>query len=459
MRSLIATFFLFFLINHTYAQYIKFQLLEKKTGIPVPNANVSYSFQKKDSIIPLGKSNLNGNIIMNGLPTSRKINIMIRHPMYMDLNYSMIFYDKSDTTELDLVLSPIRYKNLNVVHLKAPPKVDTVYGSDKSSILDFEVLGSDSILLLLYDKSPKKANKLKLIVNSLEIAQCDIYEPVEEIIKDYRGNIHAISMNKSHCIGFRNDSLIRTEISKTYFLNYLAPIVDTTSTKSILSNFNEVYPAFEYYALDKKDSTYKKITNIKDEWMMELYRSEYKWVDVRTKLWAREKEQDSGIDKEIWIGANYFTQSIYWKEVYAPMFERNDSIFVFNYPKDLLEIFDKNGDSLKSVSIYHHYHAQKSGFQKNLIQDGKTGIIYATFLKEGFVYVSPINMESGEIGKMYQLNYRYAENVKIFGNEVFYIYRPFESAQKKFLYTEKLPYKFRNGKVNNNYLISTDTGR
>lgn len=36
--------------------------------------------------------------------------------------------------------------------------------------------------------------------------------------------------------------------------------------------------------------------------MMELYRSEFKYVDVRTKLWAMDKEHETGIDKEIWVG-------------------------------------------------------------------------------------------------------------------------------------------------------------
>ena len=60
--------------------------------------------------------------------------------------------------------------------------------------------------------------------------------------------------------------------------------------------------------------------------MMELYTSEYKWMDVRTKLWAKNKEIETGIAAEVWVGANYFTQSLYYEEAYAPMFHRNDSI-------------------------------------------------------------------------------------------------------------------------------------
>jgi hypothetical protein len=119
-------------------------------------------------------------------------------------------------------------------------------------------------------------------------------------------------------------------------MKYIFPVVDTVQSKLFFSNFNPNYPAFDYLAFDQLDSTYSKIMEIKDDLMMELYRAEYKWVDVRTKLWAANKEIETGIDKEIWVGANYFTNTVYYKELYAPMFRRNDSIYVFDYYKDLL---------------------------------------------------------------------------------------------------------------------------
>ena len=41
--------------------------------------------------------------------------------------------------------------------------------------------------------------------------------------------------------------------------------------------------------------------------MMEFYRAEYKYVDVRTKLWAHQKQIETGIDKENGDGATVFT--------------------------------------------------------------------------------------------------------------------------------------------------------
>ena len=61
-----------------------------------------------------------------------------------------------------------------------------------------------------------------------------------------------------------------------------------------------------------------------DDFMMELYRAQYKYVSGRDKLWAFRKEQETGIDKEIWIGASVFTKDILFRPIYAALFVFND---------------------------------------------------------------------------------------------------------------------------------------
>jgi hypothetical protein len=220
-----------------------------------------------------------------------------------------------------------------------------------------------------------------------------------------------------------------------------------------------LYPAFDYFAFDQLDSVYKRIAEIEDELMMELYRSEYKWVDVRTKLWAKYKELETGIDAEVWVGANYFTQSLYYKELYAPMFGKNDTFYVFDYYKDLLLSFDRNGEPLDSVSIYHHYNPKYTGWAKQLLQDRQTGMIYALYEKDGFTYLGLMDLKTGEVSEKVKLAFKYVDKVLVYNNSVYYIYRPFESAQKKFLYKERLPYQFEKAKIPQGKEILMETGK
>ncbi|MCF8410811.1 MAG: hypothetical protein K9G31_05885, partial [Crocinitomicaceae bacterium] len=242
-------------------------------------------------------------------------------------------------------------------------------------------------------------------------------------------------------------TLFLASIEKDYFIKYIAPIVDTNRMKMYLNNFNEVYPAFDYFTFDKLDSSYRKLMHIEDEFMMELYKSEYKWMDVRTKLWAKNKEIESGIEAEVWVGASYFTQSLYYQEAYAPLFHRNDSLFIFDYAHDQLCIYSSYGEALKTVPIYHHYNPNRSGWKKQIIQDKVTGALYAIFEMNGFSYLGLIDILTGKISNKVKLAFKYVDKIRVNNNFVYYVYRPYESTQKKYLYKEQLPYSISKSTV------------
>ena len=63
------------------------------------------------------------------------------------------------------------------------------------------------------------------------------------------------------------------------------------------------------------------------------------------------------------------------------------------------------------------------------------------------------------IHTLLDLNLRYIDKIAIQDNFVYYIYRPFESTQKKFLYKERLPYEFGKAKVPYGKETSIDTGK
>jgi len=201
---------------------------------------------------------------------------------------------------------------------------------------------------------------------------------------------------------------------------------------------------------------YEKFRTIRDDLMMELYLAEYKWVDVRTKLWAKNLEYETGIDAEIWVGANYFTQSIFYKELYAPFFKVDNELIVFDYYRNQMFIHDANGLVLGSGAIEHHLDKKNSGWKAELLQDRKFGNIYAWYEKAGISFLGRINSQTGDIPSKYQLNFKYLEGIQVHDNFVYYIYRPFESSQKKFLYKEKLPADFTEKNQNSSV---TETGK
>jgi hypothetical protein len=384
--------------------------------------------------------------------------IALSHPLFESQNVTKRIV-KSDSIQFDVFLVPVRTQNLKEVIVKAPGVPDTVYQSKRLSVSDFEIRQNGDLVLLVYPKQLKKGSEL-LLYNGQEVTNSfSVPGIAEELIRDYRGNPHVVCKDNVFGIHVMKDKIGIATIEKDYFMKYVAPIVDTNHTKMYFSNFSSVYPAFSYFTYDQLDSTYRKICNIQDDLMMELYRSEYKWVDVRTKIWAKEKEHETGIDAEVWVGATYFTQSIYYKELYAPLFHRNDSLFVFDYHKDKLLTYDAQGDQIDSVAIYHHYFPRSTGWRKQLIQDPVTGEIYAVFDRAGYTYLGRVDTKNGEISEKVRLEFRYIDKISIHNNFVYYVYRPFESVQKKFLYKERLPYTFGAATVPYGIETSMDTGK
>lgn len=447
MKFVLSTLLFLFVIpafsqDSTYVQVL---IKNKKEGETIQNVSVTISI---DTFSVTRKTNMKGYTIFR-LPIGKSGTVDLKHNAFIAEKESIRIPGRStyDTLQYTYYMESIRVQDYDDIVVKAPGVPDTVFSSRRLHVSDFEIDNNGDVLMLVYPKRLKKGSQLVLFDGINIKSSFEVPDVAEELVRDYRGNPHVVCANNVFGIHATREKIGVSTLSKDYYMTYLAPILDTNKTKLYFSNFNPDYPAFEYFSYDQLDSSYRKIMHIEDDLMMELYRSEYKWVDVRTKLWALNKELQTGIDAEIWVGANYFTQSIYYKELYAPLFHRNDSLFVFDYYKDKLYTYDAKGEALDSVEIYHHYNPKRTGWKKQLIQDRKTGEIYAVFDRAGYSYIGRVDTKTGEISQQVKLEFRYIDKIAIHNNFVYYIYREFESIDKRSLYKERLPYNFKEAKV------------
>ncbi len=331
----------------------------------------------------------------------------------------------------------LNYHTFDEVVVSFAPK--KVFGSQQYSVADFEWYNPNQLILLTYEKNQKKGSVLRLVDSTSKVL--DTYYIDDETIelkRDYRGNIHLITKNKVYWIVINDDVFSVYLEDKNNYYQYLAPVLDTIEHRIYYTNYSDKFPAFNYIEYNKTDSMYKTLIAVIDEPMMEQYRSEFKFVNVRTQLWAHRKEIETGIDKEIWVGATIFTNSIYYQPLYAPLFVQNDSVYIFDHYKNKLFKYIPSYGVVDSLRITYHIQSKKSGWEQPLIQDKISGKIYAMFMRGGYTYLSLINLNTGQISKTYKLYYKYIEKIQIINNEVFYIYRPFESTQKKYIYKENL---------------------
>lgn len=441
MKKICCSLSILFAFNFLAQSQVVIKILAKERTNGDPISRVQIRQFTGDSLIQTEFTNSKGYALFQ-VSSIKPTRFECDHVAFEPLNQlpEKIFQaKKGDTLFFTVRFYYSRERLIDEVVIKPTGVPDTVFESTRVSVADFEFLPSDNMLLLTYPKNQNKATEL-VISNGFAIqGEVPLQEIGTDLIRDYKGNVHVVTEKMVYGIVEKKNSVGIAPIEKKYFDTYIKPIVDSSHAKYFFSNYNPYYPEFSYFSYNVNDSVYQKLKTVKDDLMMELYRSEFKWVDVRTKLWAKEKEKETGIDKEIWVGMNYFTQSIYYKELYAPLFKKNDTLFLLDHYKNWLYAFDGTGKLLDSVSIYYHLQPKEDGWKNELIQDDVTEEIYAKYQVGSKTYLRKLNTKTGRVGKPVQLYFPYPASIHVHRNFVYYIYRPFESIQKKFMYRERLP--------------------
>ena len=409
-----------------------FGLVQNSEGDSLPLAIIRYGNSPQNYV----RTNKNGQYNFKVQKALLK-EIRIVYTQHKELIYQVTAKDFGQIENNSLALNFMMMDNVLgtvIVGSKIPV---TYFMSQEFSVADFEIDKQNSTVLLTYPKKLEKGSDLKLLDQQQKVI--DTYHfsgRAIELTSDYRKNIHLITKEHVYLVVVENDKIKLIEEDKGYYFQYVAPIIDTLNDNIYYSNFSEIYPAFNYFQFNKSDSGYTALIAVINEPLMEQYRAEFKFSDVRTRLWAANKEIQSGIDKEVWVGAAVFSNSIYYEPLYAPLFINNDSLFVFDHYKNMMFKYNKDLTYSDSVSISYHENARKTGWEQPLIQDKESARIYVLFERDGYSYLSLIDLETGQVKYSRKLYYRYIEKLKIIDNQIFYIYRPFESLQKKHIYKE-----------------------
>jgi hypothetical protein len=411
-------------------------LIVSDDGNPVRYAAVELNDQGS---LRKTKSELNGKAFLQwsgGFPSV----LTITHPGFAvygeELTKKDLRREVKDTILFKIVMK-IRELRPAVVHAVQRP--DTVFGSAEIYIDDYNP--SDSGLLLLgYQKQVNRDYRIyRTGAGGKVFTAHNVYGTNPRIYSDWRRREWLLTDEEVYLA--HSDSLNRVvpvSVDGQLFYNQVYPVVDSLQGGFLFSNYSENYPGFGYFLYNSKDSATHRICTVEDKDMMELYLAEYKYASGQDKLWAYRQEQQTGIAKEVWIGAAKFTESLYYKPMYAPVFVVRDTIYLFDHYRDLLRSYTSFGLPIDSVPLVHHKLSKPYKWQKQVLQDTKTGELYSIAMEGNKSVLMKIDCKTGGVINSQKLYFSYPENIKVHNGLVYYLYRPFESLQKRFLYSEKI---------------------
>lgn len=345
-----------------------------------------------------------------------------------------------DTIKLSVSLKKEEYL-LKEFSISAKPKPDTVFGSQRFSILDFDFF-EDKYFLLTEDKKTnlhniKLVDERQAVLHSLAIPE-DAGK-VKELYRDFMGYTNVMAEKKIYRILVRNDKLILASLPVEDYNALVKPVIDTIGSQLLFSNFSKNYPLFNYMSFDFADSTKKEIHTVEDEELMHAYRFEYYSLKPKDKLLARNVAQEYGVDKHIAAAMiSGFTQSMFYTPLFAPLYIVSDTICVFDHYKNSLFHYDKNGNKLDSVNINYHHPKNWKEWKNKMVKDLTEDKIYAIYDNSGHRYIKKINSKTGKDEGKYSIIHYSADKIRIRDGYIYYVYRPFQSLQEKYLYKEKI---------------------
>jgi hypothetical protein len=372
------------------------------------------------------------------IPAKKHISILFK---LMGYNSRVKEYDLNegqDTLLISINLSQ-SYSSLDTFTVYAKLKPDTLVGSPKYSIYDFDFY-EDKFILLTAEKTLEKAELKLADVNGKIITSYTVPKEggeAKEFYHDYMGYTNLVCKNYIYRINMYHDRFVLIPLAIEDVNAFIKPIIDTINGKIIFSDYWKDYPMFNYFSFNEADSIKAQLHTVEDKEMMHAYNFEYYSLIPKEKLAARRLAMEYKTDKHIVASLmSGFTKSMFYEPLYAPLYIIKDTISVFDHYKNHLFHLDKNGHKIDSIPINYNHPKNWKEWKNKMLKDDINNLVYAVYDKNGHKYIKQISTQTGkDLGK-YNLQFHSADKLKIHDGYAYYIYRPYESTQEKFFYRE-----------------------
>lgn len=348
---------------------------------------------------------------------------------------AMLNANPGDTLRLNVMLQPKVYV-MKEVPITGKP--DTVFGNWKFFVEDFMFEENGRMVLLTFEKSLKESKVLLVDEQQKILSSFDVPVEAKELYRDYQGNINVMCVDSAFRVKIVPPAtIILLALPYRDFCDRMLPCIDTLGGCLLFSNYVEQYPAFSYFYFDPADTSIRKLRQVVDGPLLDSYNWEFDFLKPKDRLYARKMELYTGIDKRV-IAATMtgFPNSIYYTPLYAPMFVKNDTVCVFDHYADTLFLYNRKMELIGSSRIDYHHPKNWKEWDRQLHQDEITGEIYARFEKGGYYTLKKIDIATGKITGDYKIENPWVKHIRIRNGDVYYIFRPKESIQTKFLYRE-----------------------
>lgn len=279
-----------------------------------------------------------------------------------------------------------------------------------------------------------------LDTNFQELASCPVPEDVFGLRHDLRrdvvieGTVHAFGVAR------QGDALVLEPFGLEQLRRAVLPWTDSIPGWVVGSNADGIRPAFDHLAYDPPHDSSALICSVVDTFMMDLFRSGYKYMKGPEKVQAMRLADELRVDKETVAGyMSGFQHNIWFRPVYAPLFVVGDTLLVFDHAKGRMRKFTRDFRPSGERPLEYLRADRRHDRAGRVLQDARRETLYAVYRRYGATWLRSIDPVTGALGERWRIALEYPERVQVHDGVVYYITRPEASLQKRTIYREQLP--------------------
>jgi hypothetical protein len=222
-------------------------------------------------------------------------------------------------------------------------------------------------------------------------------------------------------------------------MDILSPCVISSEDNFIVKRLGPHNKLIEYLKIDRNTKKPGLLYTSCDRQLMRSLDDFAKANDIPVPLFNPNYRQPPQMtttnDRQKWDNQQFYNQ-ILKKPLYAPIFEINDSVFVYDHFKDSAMVFTISGNYVRSFQIsYHYFENWKSEL---LINEEKTKL-YARYEIDGLTTLRQINPSTGKVMNLDILEkHIYPLQIQIRNNYAYYLYKHYLDNSIHHLYKQPL---------------------
>jgi hypothetical protein len=351
---------------------------------------------------------------------------------HISFQLKTVTLSSKENTLLDILLEGKSFE-LKEITVSSEPEI--VYGANSYDVSDYEFTGDHIVLLAANGKN--NGSKLVLLNNNLKpLKNVSVPAMPGTLFRDCFGTVHILTENSALEVELENTNdtfrILFYEYPLSSF-NYLRSFVGRIKNYYYSQEFGAGALSVSYYCYDTVRKDRQLFSSVADESRIRMAGDEGR--RFRTLLDLQKAGMGSRGIATLIAQAESLAEVIYKNPVDAQFCTSGDSVYIFDFYNKFSEVYSPDGNFVRKMQAnYGNYRT----WTKKIIKDGVTEKLYTLFVNGGYNTLTQIGTADGKLMASMTLPLQYPKNIKIHNGYAYFIYRPFESLQTKYLYRVRI---------------------